>query len=38
MKTQGIKIKLRDGTMGAHLAIPDRAPAGAIIAIMEIWV
>src|SRR6516162_5719865 len=37
MKTQSIKVKLRDGTMGAYLAIPDRAPAGAIIAIMEIW-
>ena len=37
MKTQSINVKLRDGTMGAYLAIPDRAPAGAIIAIMEIW-
>src|SRR5205814_763829 len=32
-----IKIKLRDGTMGAYVAYPDRTPAGAIIAIMEIW-
>jgi carboxymethylenebutenolidase len=23
--------------MGAYLAIPDKTPAGAIIAIMEIW-
>jgi carboxymethylenebutenolidase len=37
MKTQNITVKLRDGEMGAHLAIPDRTPAGAIIAIMEIW-
>ena len=37
MKTQNIKIKLRDGEMGAYLAIPDGKPAGAIIAIMEIW-
>ncbi len=37
MKTQAIKVKLRDGEMGAYVAIPDRTPAGAIIAIMEIW-
>jgi hypothetical protein len=37
MKTQNITVKLRDGEMGAYLAIPDRVPAGAIIAIMEIW-
>ena len=37
MKTQAIKVKLRDGEMGAYLAIPDRTPAGAVIAIMEIW-
>jgi len=37
MKTQTIKVKLRDGEMGAYVAIPDRTPAGAIIAIMEIW-
>ena len=37
MKTQNIKVKLRDGEMGAYLAIPDKTPAGAIIAIMEIW-
>ena len=37
MKTQNIKVKLRDGEMGGYLAIPDRTPAGAIIAIMEIW-
>src|SRR5689334_17441605 len=37
MKTQSIKVKLRDGEMGAYLAIPDKTPAGAIIAIMEIW-
>jgi carboxymethylenebutenolidase len=37
VKTENIKIKLRDGVMGAHVAYPERAPAGAIIAIMEIW-
>ena len=37
MKTQNIRVKLRDGEMGAYLAIPDKTPAGAIIAIMEIW-
>jgi carboxymethylenebutenolidase len=37
MKTQAIKVKLRDGEMGAYIAIPDRTPVGAIIAIMEIW-
>src|SRR5262249_3670436 len=37
MKTQAIKVKLRDGEMGAYVAIPDRTPSGAIIAIMEIW-
>ena len=37
MKTQNITVKLRDGEMGAYLAVPDRTPAGAVIAIMEIW-
>jgi len=37
MKTESIKVKLRDGEMGAYLAVPDRTPAGGIIAIMEIW-
>src|SRR5262249_28288568 len=37
MRTKSIKVKLRDGMMGAYLAMPDRTPAGAIIAIMEIW-
>ena len=37
MRTENIKLKLRDGEMGAHLAYPERTPAGAIIAIMEIW-
>ena len=36
MKTQNIRVKLRDGEMGAYLAIPDKTPAGAVIAIMEI--
>jgi carboxymethylenebutenolidase len=37
MKTEMIKVPLRDGTMSAYLAIPDKTPAAAIIAIMEIW-
>src|SRR5438128_7610482 len=38
MKTETVQVPMRDGgTMGAHVAIPDRTPAGAIIAIMEIW-
>ena len=37
MKTQSIRVKLRDGEMGAYLAVPDRTPAGTIIAGMEIW-
>ena len=37
METRNITVKLRDGEMGACLAIPDRTPVGAIIAIMEIW-
>ena len=36
-RTEEIKVKLRDGVMGAHVAYPDKTPAGAIIAIMEIW-
>jgi carboxymethylenebutenolidase len=37
MITKTIKVPLRDGEMGAYLAVPDRTPAGAVIAIMEIW-
>ena len=37
MKASNIKVPLRDGTMSGYLAIPDNKPAGAIIAIMEIW-
>ncbi len=37
MRTENIMLKLRDGEMGAHIAYPERTPAGAIIAIMEIW-
>src|SRR5512139_3663401 len=37
MRTQNIKVRLRDGMMDAYLAIPDKTPTGAIIAIMEIW-
>ena len=37
MRTEEISVRLRDGEMGAHVAYPDGTPAGAIIAIMEIW-
>ena len=37
MRTENIRVRLRDGVMGAHVAYPERTPAGAIIAIMEIW-
>ena len=37
MRTETIRVKLRDGEMSAHVAWPDKTPAGAIIAIMEIW-
>jgi carboxymethylenebutenolidase len=37
MRTQNVRVKLRDGEMGAYIAYPDTTPAGAIIAIMEIW-
>ena len=37
MNSSGITVHLRDGAMGAYLAVPGRTPAGCIIAIMEIW-
>jgi carboxymethylenebutenolidase len=37
MKTRNVTVPMRDGTMGGYLAIPDRTPVGAVIAIMEIW-
>jgi carboxymethylenebutenolidase len=37
VKTESIKVRLREGAMGAHVAYPEKTPAGAIIAIMEIW-
>ena len=37
MKTQNVVVPMRDGKMAGYLAIPDKAPTGAIIAIMEIW-
>jgi carboxymethylenebutenolidase len=37
VRTDTINVQLRDGVMGAYLAVPERTPAGAIIAIMEIW-
>ena len=37
MQTRELRVRLRDGEMGAHVAFPDKTPAGAVIAIMEIW-
>jgi len=37
MRVETATVPLRDGNMGAHIAYPDDTPAGAIIAIMEIW-
>jgi carboxymethylenebutenolidase len=37
MRTENVKVKLRDGEMGAYIAYPEGKPAGAVIAIMEIW-
>ena len=38
MRTEEVKISMRGGgVMGAHIALPDGPPAGAVIAIMEIW-
>jgi carboxymethylenebutenolidase len=32
-----VRVRLRDGEMGAWLALPERLPAPGIVAIMEIW-
>jgi carboxymethylenebutenolidase len=38
MRTENVTVTMRDGSkMGAYIAYPDQKPAGAIIAIMEIW-
>jgi carboxymethylenebutenolidase len=37
MRTENVIVPMRDGTMGAYVAYPDKKPVGAIIAIMEIW-
>src|SRR3954463_11856950 len=37
MRTKNVRVPLRDGEMAAHVAFPERTPAGAVIAIMEIW-
>ena len=37
MKASSVIVPLRDGNMGAYLALPDGPPKGAVIAIMEIW-
>ena len=33
METKTIQVPLRDGVMGAYLALPEHTPAGAIIAM-----
>jgi len=37
IETRTVAVKLRDGIMGAFLALPERRPAPGIVAIMEIW-
>ena len=37
MNARTVIVPLRNGNMGAYLAIPEGKPKGAIIAIMEIW-
>jgi carboxymethylenebutenolidase len=37
IRTQSVTVPLRDGRMGAYLALPERLPAPGIVAIMEIW-
>src|ERR1700682_4885436 len=37
VKSKTVNVPMRDGIMSAYVAYPDRTPAGAIIAIMEIW-
>ena len=37
MRTETVTVPLRDGSLNAYVAYPDKTPAGAIIAIMEIW-
>lgn len=38
MRTEYVKVPMNGGgEMGAYVAYPDKAPAGCVIAIMEIW-
>jgi carboxymethylenebutenolidase len=37
MLTRNMLVPLEDGEMGAYVVVPERKPAGAVIAIMEIW-
>ena len=37
MRNETVTVPLRDGSLNAYVAYPDKTPAGAIIAIMEIW-
>jgi carboxymethylenebutenolidase len=37
IRTENVQVPMRDGVMGAYMAIPEGEPVGAVIAIMEIW-
>lgn len=37
MRTTIVTVPHSDGAMDACVAMPERTPAGAVIAIMEIW-
>lgn len=37
MREEMVRVKMRDGTMGGWLAVPEGKPRGAVVAIMEIW-
>ena len=30
MRTENVRVKLRDGEMGAYIAYPDKTPAGVL--------
>jgi carboxymethylenebutenolidase len=37
IRAENVQVPMRDGVMGAYMAIPEGEPVGAVIAIMEIW-
>jgi carboxymethylenebutenolidase len=37
IRIENVQVPMRDGVMGAYMAIPEGEPVGAVIAIMEIW-